>query len=47
MQEICARECKILPENFSENLNRLFACIFREPVFPVIREMVAELDTIL
>ena len=47
MQEICVRECKILPENFSENLNRLFAGIFREPVFPVIRDMVAELDTIL
>ena len=47
MQEICVRECKILPENFSENLNRLFDGMFREPVFPVIREMVAELDTIL
>ena len=47
MQEICIRECKILPENFSENQNRLFAGMFREPIFPVIRDMVAELDIIL
>ena len=40
MREICARECKILPEHFNENLNRLFAGMFREPIAPVIREMV-------
>ena len=47
MQEICTRECKILPEHFNENLNRLFAGMFREPVSPVIRDMVEELQKII
>ena len=47
MQQICAAECRILPEHFNENLNRLFADMFREPVFPIIRDMVAKLEKIL
>lgn len=47
MQEICARECRILPENFNENLSRLFSGMFREPIAPVIRDMVAELQKII
>ena len=47
MQQICATECSVLPEHFNENLSRLFAGMFREPISPVIRDMVAELDIIL
>ena len=47
MQEICARECKILPEHFEKNLNRLFAGMFREPVSPVIQDMVEEIQKII
>jgi len=47
MQEICRRECRILPDHFDENLNRLFSGMFREQISPVIRDIVAELDRIL
>ena len=47
MQSICRAECRILPENFDRNLNRLFDGMFREPVSPVIREMIMELDKIM
>ena len=47
MQEICARECKILPEHFEKNLNRLFTGMFREPVSPVIQDMVEEIQKII
>ena len=47
MQEICARECKILPEHFHENLSRLFAGMFREPISPVVRDMVEEIQKII
>ncbi len=40
MQSICSKECKILPDNFDENLNRLFAGMFREDISPVICDMV-------
>ena len=43
MQQICAGECKILPEHFDSNLNRLFDGMFRQPVSPVIRDMVEEI----
>jgi len=43
MQSICAKECKILPNNFEENLNRLFAGMFRENISPVIRDIVDEI----
>ena len=46
MQSICSAECKILPENFDRNLERLFADMFRESISPVIREMVCKLEKI-
>ena len=47
MQLICARECKILPQGFEENLNRLFAGMFREDISSVIADMVAEIRKII
>lgn len=46
MQSICSKECKILPARFDENLNRLFAGMFREPILPVINDMVIEIKKI-
>lgn len=46
MQSICSSECKILPENFDENLHRLFQGMFREKISPVIKEMVEEMEKI-
>lgn len=46
MQSICAKECKLLPNNFDANLNRLFDKMFREDISPVISDMVAEVRTI-
>ena len=46
MQSICAGACKILPRNFEENLNRLFANMFRENISPVIGDMVAEITAL-
>jgi len=43
MQSICSKECHLLPDHFDENLNRLFTGMFREPISPVIHDMVAEL----
>ena len=47
MQSICSAECEILPENFDKNLNSLFAGMFRQPITPVIREMIMELDKVI
>lgn len=47
MQQICSAECTLLPENFDQNLNRLFDGMFRECISPVIGEMVAELKKII
>lgn len=47
MQSICSKECKILPNNFDENLNRLFQGMFREKISPVIKEMVEEMEKCL
>ena len=46
MQSICSKECKILPDNFDTNLNRLFAGMFRENISPVINEMVDEVKKV-
>lgn len=46
MQSICSKECKILPNNFDENLNKLFHGMFRENISPIIQEIVAELKKI-
>ena len=43
MQSICSKECKILPDKFDENLNRLFQGMFREEIYPVICDMVEEI----
>lgn len=47
MQSICSAECKIQPEKFDENLNRLFAGMFCQPIAPVIRDMILELDKVI
>ena len=46
MQSICSAECPILPEHFDENLNRLFAGMFRENISPVISVMIVEVKKI-
>ena len=46
MQSICSNECRILPSNFDENLNRLFAGMFRENISPVISDMVDEIKKV-
>ena len=46
MQSICSAECSILPHRFNENLNRLFAEMFREDIYPVISDMVVELQKV-
>ena len=46
MQSICSKECKILPKCFDENLNRLFAGMFRESISDVISDMLIEIKTI-
>ena len=46
MQSICARECKILPNNFEENFERLFQGMFRENITLVISDMVDEIKKI-
>ena len=47
MQSICLKECKILPEHFDANLNRLFDGMFRENISPVISDMVDEIKKTL
>lgn len=44
MQSICCAECRILPADFDENLNKLFRTMFTEDPAPVIRAMVAEIQ---
>ena len=46
MQSICAKECKILPDNYEENFDRLFEGMFREDISPVINDMVEEMKKI-
>ena len=46
MQSICRAECKILPNNFEENFERLFKGMFREDISPVIKDMVEEIKKI-
>ena len=46
MQSICAKECSLLPESFNENLDRLFAGMFREDVSPLIEDMVAKINAL-
>ena len=46
MQSICSKECKILPNNFEHNLNRLFASMFREKVSDIIHDIYTEIKSI-
>ena len=46
MQSICSKECKILPNNFDQNLNRLFDGMFRENISPVIKDIVDEMKKV-
>ena len=47
MQTICSLECKILPKNFDENLNKLFDCIFKEDISKIINDMIIELKNVI
>ena len=46
MQSICSAECRVLPNNFDENLKKLFAMMFRENICGVIDEIVAEVKAL-
>ena len=46
MQSICSKECKILPENFDENLNKLFEGMLCAKISPIIKDMVDEIKII-
>ena len=47
MQAISSKECRILPDNFDANLNRLFAGMFKESISPVISDMVEEIKKVI
>lgn len=47
MQSICSKECRVLPDNFDENLNRLFEGMFRTDISPVINDMVEEIRKVV
>ena len=46
MQSICSSECDVLPNNFDENLNKLFDGMFRDDISTVINDMVDEIKKI-
>ena len=46
MQSICSNECKILPNNFDINLNKLFNNMFTDEVSNIINDIVIELKRI-
>lgn len=43
MQRICSKECRILPNDFDQNLQRLFDGMFHSDIAPVIDDMVTQL----
>lgn len=43
MQQICEKECNILPAHFEENLERLFEGMFKGNIASVIKDMVDEI----
>ena len=47
MQQICSKECKILPNDFDKNLNMLFDKMFKNKVIDIIKRMVEELKKII
>lgn len=47
LAEICANKCELLPENFKENLDRLFAELYTDKTPENISRIVNELDAVL
>ena len=47
MQEICSKECKILPKNFDNNLNLLFENMFKDDVSNIINNIILELKNVV
>ncbi|MEE1219143.1 MAG: DUF4037 domain-containing protein [Ruminococcus sp.] len=45
--ELCKRNCKLLPNDFEENINLLFASITNGKAYDVAKKMIEELDLIL
>lgn len=45
--EICTKQCGLLPDNFKENLDRLFAELFTDKTVENISRIVSELDLLL
>ncbi|MDD5796752.1 MAG: DUF4037 domain-containing protein, partial [Oscillospiraceae bacterium] len=45
--KICLEQCKILPENFEENLNRLFTSMFSEYDFDALESIISELEKVV
>ena len=46
MQSICSSECKILPKNFDENLNKLFNGMFKTKISPIVNDIYSEIRDI-
>lgn len=47
MQEICSKECKILPNNFDKNLNELFNNMFVNSIDDIIENIIQELNKVI
>ncbi|MDE7280051.1 MAG: DUF4037 domain-containing protein [Oscillospiraceae bacterium] len=47
LAEICAAKCGLLPNNFGENLDRLFAELYTEKTPENISRIVSELDAVI
>lgn len=47
LAEICAKQCAALPDNFEENLNRLFAELYTDKTPENVSRIVRELDILL
>ena len=45
--QLCMRDCKILPENFNENLMRLFEYMFRYDVSDILEDILTELKKVV
>ena len=46
MQNICLKECSILPNNFNSNLNKLFNQMFKNSISTTINDIVKEIQKI-
>lgn len=44
---LCKKHCKILPKNFEENIKALLSSVGRENPYPIVKDMIAELDVVL